>query len=82
MFLFILGQFFEDQTLVVRVKDLEVGLSVVDFILGLDGIEQVFILNKCAVLLLDEDYLADPSKVRKYVVDAIVVVVLGQRTSE
>lgn len=58
------------------VEHLEVGLGVVDLVLGLDGVEQVFILDQCAVLLLDEDDLADPAEVREDVVDAVVIVVL------
>ena len=44
------------------VEHLEVGLGVVDLVLGLDGVEQVFILDQCAVLLLDEYDLADPAE--------------------
>lgn len=58
------------------VEHLEVGLGVVDLVLGLDGVEQVFILDQCAVLLLDEYDLADPAEVREDVVDAVVIVVL------
>lgn len=66
----------------MRVEHLEVRLCVVYLILGLDGVEQVFVLDQCAVFLLDEDYLADPSEVREDVVDAVMVVVLRQRASE
>lgn len=66
----------------MRVENLEVGLGIVDLVLGLDGIEQVFVLNQCAVFLLDEDDLADPSEVGEDVVDAVMVVVLGQGPSE
>lgn len=66
----------------MRVEHLEVGLGIVDLILGLDGIEQVFVLYQCAVLLLDEDDLADPSEVGEDVVDAVMVIVLGQGPSE
>ena len=58
------------------VEHLEVGLGVVDLVLGLDGVEQVFILDQCAVLLLDEYDLADPAEVREDVVDAVMIVVL------
>lgn len=66
----------------MRVEHLEVRLCVVYLILGLDGVEQVFVLYKCAVFLLDEDYLADPSEIGEDVVDAVMVVVLRQGPSE
>lgn len=59
------------------IEDLEVGFGVIDLIFCLDGIQQCLKFDQGAALLLDEDDLADLSKVAEDVIDAIVVEVLG-----
>jgi hypothetical protein len=82
MLLFVLRKLLQDQGLVVRVKHLEVGLGVVDLILGLNCVELTFELNEGAVLLLDEDDLADSPEVGEDIVYAVMVIVLGKRPRE
>lgn len=59
------------------IEDLECRFGVIEFILGLDGVEQCLELNQGAVLILDEDDLGDLAEVAEDVVHAIVVVDLG-----
>jgi hypothetical protein len=61
----------------VGVEDLEIGLGVVDLVLGLDGIEESLELYQSTTLLLDEDDLAYLSEVTEDVVNAVMVKALG-----
>lgn len=82
MLFLILSDFLKHQCFVVGVEHLEDHLGVVEFILGLDSVKQSLKLNKSTVLFLDEDDLADPAEVGEDVVDAVVIVVIGQRAYE
>lgn len=64
------------------VENFEAGLGVVEFIFGLDGVEEGLELDQGATFLLDEDDLADFSEVAEYVVHAVVVVIVWNRTHE
>lgn len=60
----------------MRVKDFEIGFSIVDLILGLNGIKKCFELHKSTALLLDVDHLADLPEVAKDVINAVVIEIL------
>ena len=66
----------------MRVENLKVWLSVVDFVLCLDGIEESLELDQCATFLFDVDDLANPTEVGENVVEAVMVVVLRERADE
>jgi hypothetical protein len=80
--LLVLADFFEDEALVVGVEDFEVGFGVVDFVFGLDGVEEGLEFDEGAAFLLDVDDLGDSAEVGEDVVEDVVVVVLGEGADE
>ena len=64
------------------VEYLKNSFSIIDFILGLNRVDQRVIFYKRTEFLFDEDDLVDPAEIREDVVDAIVVILLGYRPHE
>ena len=64
------------------VEYLKNSFSIIDFILGLNRVDQRVIFYKRTEFLFDEDDLVDPAEIREDVVDAIMVILLGYRPHE
>jgi len=76
VFFLLIGGFPKDERVVVRVEDLEGRFGIVDFILGLDGIDESLKLDERTVFFLDEDDSGDFAEVGKNVVETIMIIVL------
>jgi hypothetical protein len=60
----------------VGVEYFEVGLRVVEFVLGLYSVKQSLKLDQGTIFLLDENDLADFSEIAEYIIDTIVIIVI------
>ena len=66
----------------MRVEDFEVRLCIVDLIFGLNRVDEHLELDQSAVLLANEDDFCYFAEIGKYVVKAVMIVLLGQRSGK
>ena len=77
MLLLIVAYFFKDKTLVMRIKNFEIRFCVIDLIFGLYCIKKGFKLYEGTSFFFDVYHFANSAKIRKNVIEAVMIVVLG-----